>query len=517
MAQETAGTIGIPVLKNEILPYLTDYAKRRERAELYKQKAEQRAAELAAKKAEEANKYVPPALPTAKGGYWNSFINDQLKTDVEEATAQMQAAKTPAEKGAIAQNVTRKYDALNYTGEQETARQRENMKLLRESGYNADENTISQYYAEAKADPNFATKNHVQGFEEWMRKNPKAFVSPGAIGTTLMNLSGTSDYKYQEKGKDKEFKYNNLFVIEEEKNPALGINTLKADKVNVDVAYKLLQGHPKMLAAADAFINDKALDLINASKNPLTGQPTMSAEDAHKSAAEEFFGQAVSKGRSSTTYKAAAIKKARGRSGGRDASAGTEPSPAGNFDVVQMVYDEAGNPIREEKFTLGDSSDVEYPMGTTNHPSGLKAIPLDAVTEDAELLVQDVNGLYKLKRSFTYDNPRGRIVNRAAKDIKIKRGPFGIFDYTIKKGSIIKNELASQLESLGRGDDAYKQKGYEITARTKSPATDEEKEYRFFVPEEHANTIASNIKKFREGKEEGNSIVTGKQIGRAHV
>ncbi len=33
MAQETAGTIGIPVIKNEILPFVVDYSKRRQRAE----------------------------------------------------------------------------------------------------------------------------------------------------------------------------------------------------------------------------------------------------------------------------------------------------------------------------------------------------------------------------------------------------------------------------------------------------------------------------------------------------
>ena len=48
----------------------------------------------------------------------------------------------------------------------------------------------------------------------------------------------------------------------------------------------------------------------------------------------------------------------------------------------------------------------------------------------------------------------------------------------------------------------YPQKGYEITARTKMPATDEEREFVFFVPYSEAGTIKANIGKFQKKKEE---------------
>ena len=224
MAQETAGTIGIPVLKNELLPYLTDYAKRSERAELYKQKAEQRAAELAAKKASEMEKYVPPALENAEGGYWNPWINKQMKVEVEAAKERIKTARNPAEAAAAAEDFNRRYKAYNYSGNQETQRQKQNIESLRQSGYNVDENALAQYYGEqAETNPNFAGTNHIVNFKEWVKSKPERYISPAAIGTNLLK-------QYQpvfvgiktREGKDESFTYNPLFEPERVKDQLTG-------------------------------------------------------------------------------------------------------------------------------------------------------------------------------------------------------------------------------------------------------------------------------------------------------
>jgi type I restriction-modification system DNA methylase subunit len=156
MAQETAGTIGIPVLKNEILPYLTDFAKRRERAELYKQKAEQRAAELEAKKAAEVDKYIPPAFEISKGGYWQPAIKRRMEAEQKSALDRISAATTQAEKAKAAQDYNTIIQELNYGGELETTKQKENLKSLQESGYAADENALARYYKQqADTNPDF--------------------------------------------------------------------------------------------------------------------------------------------------------------------------------------------------------------------------------------------------------------------------------------------------------------------------------------------------------------------------
>ena len=104
MAQETAGTIGIPVLRNEVLPYLTDYAKRRERAELYKQKAEQRAAELAAKKAAEDAKYVPEFQAGLGSDMWEHVDRAKNEADIQRGLALAKDQSVPRQQVATASN-----------------------------------------------------------------------------------------------------------------------------------------------------------------------------------------------------------------------------------------------------------------------------------------------------------------------------------------------------------------------------------------------------------------------------
>jgi len=104
MAQETAGTIGIPVLKNEVLPYLTDFAKRRERAELYKQKAEQKAAELAAKKAAEDAKYVPEFEAGLGSDMWEHVDRAKNEADIQRGLALAKDQSVPRQQVATVSN-----------------------------------------------------------------------------------------------------------------------------------------------------------------------------------------------------------------------------------------------------------------------------------------------------------------------------------------------------------------------------------------------------------------------------
>jgi hypothetical protein len=187
MAQETAGTIGIPVYKNEVLPAWEAFARRRERADIYKARQAQRAAELEAKKAEELNKYIPPAFETAKGGYWQPYIKQRTESEKSIALQRIKDAKTTAEKAKAAQDFNAITQELNYAGELETQKQKENLKALQETGYVADENALSQYYREqAATNPKFGETNHIVGFQEWLKKNPEQYVSPAVIGSKLL-------------------------------------------------------------------------------------------------------------------------------------------------------------------------------------------------------------------------------------------------------------------------------------------------------------------------------------------
>lgn len=504
MAQETAGTIGIPVLKNEVLPYLADYTKRRERAALYKQKAEQAAAELAAKKEAEEGKYVPPAYDIAKGGYWQPAIQKRMEQETTSALDRMKAAKTRAEQAKVAQDYNKVVGELNYRGEQETQKQKDNLKALQDSGYNVDEDALARYYGEqAQTNPDFFNTSHVNNFKKWAQSQPDKYISPASIGTKLLKQYEPVSVSIRGKKEGEKFTYNPLFEPEKVKDTLTGANIYRANKANLVKLEEALQSNPGLREAADAYIKPIATRLQ-------AGSPGMSSTEAYTLATEDFINKALPQGRAKEVYD---FSEARGRASGN----GSKPPVDYTFkagettaNVPSFSFD--GKTTTYRDFKIGQSTDSGWPLGTTNHQSGLRGIPLNKV-EDADttrIIKKNDDGSITINRSFTYDNPIRRTVWRAKGDIQFsdKNGnPL----YLIKKGGIVGNTdagivLSSPIKNLISQD-----KGYEITARTKNPYSkrtpDIEKEIKIWVSDADASSIKGNIKKFQkrapvEGMEE---------------
>lgn len=516
MAQETAGTIGIPVLRNEVLPYLTDYAKRRERAELYKQKAEQRAAELAAKKAGEMEKYVPPALATAEGGYWNPWINKQMKVEAEAAKEKIKAARTPAEGGAAAEEFNRKYKTYNYSGNQETQRQKENIESLRQSGYNVDENALAQYYGEqAEVNPNFAGTNHIVNFKEWVKARPDKYINPAAIGTNLLKQYEPVSVGIKTKaGKDESFIYNPLFEPERVKDPLTGANIFRAQKPNLIKFEEALKGNENLREAAEAYIQPIA-NRVKASN------PGMSSTEAYTIGLTDFLDKALPQGRAKETYDYSEFKPRTGggRAGGKTPiNITTKNIAVRSLDTPTYSNGPNGviNPTRQQ-ISVGDpKTDEEYTYSRSyqlnpNIPAYLMQAPEDIFptqkgTETGDIvkqyLTQRPDGRYTMKTGFEYTNPIKSTVYFADQDIFLRGSNPPATSYTIRKGTPLDNVTALNLIRQGRTKDVKKEQGYEVTAEMlvpyetmTSPNVYEKKKpsVKIFIPEKNAGSIMRHI------------------------
>lgn len=517
MAQETAGTIGIPVLKNELLPYLTDYARRRERAELYKQKAEQRAAELAAKRAAEKeaelNRYIPPAFEIAKGGYWQPAIKKRMEAEQATALQRIKDAKTTAEKAKASQDYSNIMQELNYGGEQETQKQKENVKALRESGYNVDENALAQYYTEqAAANPNFFGTNHIVNFKEWAKSNPQKYINPAAIGTSLLKQYQPVSVGIKTKeGKDESFVYNPLFEPERVKDTLTGANIFRAQKPNLVKIQEALEANPNLREAADAYIDPIAAQIKS-------NAPGMSSTEAYTLAAEEFFGKSLPQGRAKETYDYSEVRpRKEGAGGGGDEqytmSITTKAGPGKhrfNVEALEVGRDKTGARVIKPKSqpqygTVGSKDDVKFVYSTEySHPGNKEVRILQADEGDVSAYADRLpDGGYLLKPGFKYSSPTKRTLYFADKDLYFggtEEGPYAGKNWTrIKKGDEVPTETALERIRTAKKENKpaglVQQTGYELTANLGNGTS-----LNIFVPQESAGEIDKHIQMEQQKK-----------------
>jgi hypothetical protein len=492
MAQETAGTIGIPVLKNELLPYLTDYAKRSERAELYKQKAQQRAAELAAKKAAEDAKYVPKFEAGLGSDMWEHVDRAKNEADIQQGLALAKDQTVPRQQVMAASNeINRKVS------------QRSNIsKQLKENTLKTAEDLKNRY---RKVGPEYAYQwakqqqdyKSPEEFAKAVRSNPD-LIDFDAIGKKAKDYQ-QQQYSYRGPGGEtRQIGISPLFEYKMEIDPVVGTEVPVVTGINGVEAQKLIESDQDMKEAFDVFVKNRAE--LNKSKtyiDPQTGSPIMlRPEIAEQKAAEEFMNNAFGKYGKVKYGQSFQMPSRAGAGGGSEKQ---DYSYKENESIIESpVYDDA-NQRGYRKFSIGSSSDKGYPMGTTNHQAGLRGVPLSNTDKLSGIITDNEDGTWTINRSITYDNPKERTVYRAKSDIRFfsKNGNFG---YTKKKGSILGNDEAGIVLSGPSKNLVRKESGYQITARAKSPVTDEEKEIVMYVSGPDAASIAGNINKFQKGK-----------------
>jgi len=288
MAQETAGTIGIPVLKNEMLPYLTDYAKRMERADLYKQKAQQRAAELAAKKAAEDAKYVPKFEAGLGSDMWEHVDRAKNEADIQKGLELAKDQTVPRQQVMSASNeINRRVS------------QRSNIsKQLKENTLKTAEELKNKY---RRVGPEYAY--------QWARqqqdyKSPEEFAKDVRSNPDLIDFDaiGKKAEKYRQQqytyrgpnGETKQIDISPIFEYKMEKDPVVGTEVPVVTGINGIEAQKLIESDQDMKEAFDVYVKNRAeLNKAKTYIDPQTGSPIMlRPEIAEQKAAEEFMNNA---------------------------------------------------------------------------------------------------------------------------------------------------------------------------------------------------------------------------------
>jgi hypothetical protein len=293
MAQETAGTIGIPALKNEVLPYLADYARRRERAEAAKATQEYRAALLAQKKLEQQEKFALPEMTPAGGNYFSNVVDKNVRDRLGVLKGEVASGKrTQGELVSLHRAADMDTKRENNLSEFQTKKMDEKAKQLQEYGINATPGLLQQYVNESyqKAPENFLGQNHPDMFEAFALSN-SANINPAAIGAKAMADQKESELKIERGGKTTSMKYYPIFKTGTKKAPT-GESIVAATDVDIPAAQMLIDRDSKLQKVRDAYITSEASKRALSPEYmalPENVRQQKATEDATKKFYEEAF------------------------------------------------------------------------------------------------------------------------------------------------------------------------------------------------------------------------------------
>ena len=489
MAQETAGTIGIPVLKNEILPYLTDYAKRQERAELYKQKAAAAAAQKAAKEAE----YVPEFKSAPGFGYrkLTKQKQDEAMKRALDVVKDQSVPRSEAKRKVGEENLN-----IQYYGKQDEQLEKEALNELsniNKNTYYTAPNSSFYEWAESQSDyqPTTAFRSAVLSRPEYIdfskinKKSKDYGIEDISIEdnngkvTQRLRLSKVYDYKFEDDPNDT---FGGTVVPK-----IVGVNTKEAEK--------FIESDPELQSAYTQWSKNKKNELMAADQ-------TLAEADAEKIAVDEFMKKSfpdgeLKYGKSSTTPR---TYRRGGRSGvGRKpAYTQTKAGPRTHEYMTGeglFASDDVGSP---------DDIKTEFPS-PRDLPAGARIFPLgkdDAFEGNPDFAEKTNDGAFPTKAKVSYDDATETALYFATDVISYKdrRGD----NIKIGKGKEIHPTRIKEIEELyrGRATPIKRKRGYEITGNIGG------NRIYGFVPEEYADDIRQAIE-----SEKGKTVSTEKKKG----
>lgn len=317
MAQETAGTIGIPVLKNEMLPYLEYYSRRQEKAAALEAARQRKLADLEYKRQMEAEKLAVPNLPTPAGGYFTRIIDRDRQA---LTTGLVEAQKSGVPKGDlitmtnIGTQAIGSKDALNsfYTKQLD-----EEAKKLQEIGVEATPGLVQKFVDDMdQQNPKFFETFRVGDFVDYATSQ-SAYMNPAKIGQYLVKSSGVKPSSIDienPQGKKESFDFLPFF-----KTGAVNVGGKQAvgvTGVDVPSTESYFNANPAVKKLKDVWIADRTNKLlqfdpvINKIPDPAEKQNT-----AKERAMQEFYDQATAGMRSNFKY--GISYESTGRGGGK--------------------------------------------------------------------------------------------------------------------------------------------------------------------------------------------------------
>ncbi len=425
---ETAGTIGIPVLKNEILPYVENYARRQERAAALEAAKQRQKEMLEYKRLTDLQKTAVPDVPAPKGGYFQDIVDEDRKAFTDLATS----AAIKARRGEISQGdfmsainlgkseVENKANKALFQSE----RLAEHAKKLQDIGVNATPGLITQYVKEGKqATPNFIDVPHAELFTAYALQNP-ANINPAKMAQVAMKDLPQEQVEIESGGKVEKLSYYPIFKVGAKKTPD-GKEIIGTTEVDIPTAEMIVNRNPDLKIAKDAWVKGTAAKLAfspSYSQLPQAEKEQKAIQDATKQFYEQF----------SAPYK---TEKFGRRYEGKAAVRGGGAGAYGKFRVGPAEIKTAQGakvPVFEMVGPSRSDVDVDIPQNTTfyNTYSGSKETLTDA---GAKLLNPSIGWMAVDKTTGKEVDPKdwGRT---NVKDVKFIPGVYGVKSALQPKG-----------------------------------------------------------------------------------
>lgn len=373
---ETAGTIGIPVLKNEILPYLENYARRQERAAALEAARQRQKDMMEYKRLMDLQKTSIPDVPAPKGGYFQDYPDEDRKAFTDIATqAAQKVRKGEMSQGDFMTTINLgKSEVENRANKAlfQSERLAEHAKKLQDIGINATPGLITQYVQEGrKTTPNFLDAPHTELFTAYALQNP-ANINPAKMAQVAMKDLPQEQVEIESGGKTEKLSYYPIFKVGTKKTPD-GREITGTTEVDIPAAEMLINRNPDLKLAKDAWIKGTAAQLMFSPANSQLPQAEKE-QKAMQDATKQFFEQF------SAPYKAE--KFGRRYEGGKGATGGGAGAYA-KFRVGPAEIKTAQNakiPVFEMVGPRGGDVDVDVPQNTTfyNTATGAKETFTDA-------------------------------------------------------------------------------------------------------------------------------------------
>ena len=503
MAQETAGTIGIPVLKNEVLPYLADYAKKQERAERLKAARAQKEAELAAKKASEFR----PEIGSTEGGLFmpqlqelNKIDIDQTVTGFSDPNASLQQKyqyKTNLDQKINERNSWQKYTEGNIKGQ---------LPELQKY-YNVSEADIPSYAQKYKADPNLFAVNHATEFSKSIKQDPNR-VKWRDIGTGLFKTIGSDKYSFTNSlGQQEVIEGSNLFIPEETINPVTG-RKVTSRRINGQIASEVAMTDPEVRGIVTNYADLRIPELV---KDPnvvkeATAKGVQLADYASDVATAEAMNKlfanmgGVSYSQNIQTEEAKAKSKA---SGEKQAQFTSGYTPSTSLVYTGRGPAEPGLPkgkVLFDEVSWGNVPTYSFPKVSLPGGANKKVYPLSNPSEFKEIFQQGPGGegTYLLKQGFDINSAQLVTAYEAKKDIPLKAG--GVK----KKGTLITPSFIKTLSPEQQKQYVKPFEAYKVTPEIKSYKYNEEyetydlsspqvKTVEMLIPKDYAGELTTAI------------------------
>lgn len=426
MAQETAGTIGIPALKNEVLPYLENYARRQERAAALEAARQRQKEMMEYKRLSELQKIGVPEIPSGKGSLFEPELNEDKKsflTTVTEATKKAQRGEISQGDLQTLMNVGKsELEGRANKAKYQEQQIEEEGKRLRDVGINVSPGLISQYGQWGRANvPNFMDAPHAETFKQFALQNP-ANINPAKIAQVAMKDMPQEQVEIESGGKVEKLSYYPIFKVGAKK-AADGRDIIGATEVDIPVAEMVINRNPDLQVARDAWVKGTAAKLKfdpKYSALPTIEKEAKAVEDATKQFYDQFAAQ----------YKTEKFgRRYESGKGGRGGSGAYAKFRVGSAEI--KTAQGAKIPVFEMTGPSRTDVDVDIPQNTQfyNTATGAKESLTDA---GAKLMAPSIGWMAVDKAGKEIDPKDWGKTN--VKDVKFIPGVYGIKSSLQAKG-----------------------------------------------------------------------------------